>query len=131
MKRPRDLFDRVASPEALLRAFYRARRGKRYRLEADRFFARLETEVMALSRHLRDGTYQPGAYRHFYIQEPKLRLVSAAPFRDRVVHHARRSEWVMRGGSRTSVVQRLSCTPVVAGLQTRRTCCWTATSPVR
>lgn len=35
-----------------------------------------------------NGTYQPGAYRHFVIHEPKRRKISAAPFRDRVVHHA-------------------------------------------
>lgn len=33
-------------------------------------------------------TYSPGAYVHFYIHEPKRRKISAAPFRDRVVHHA-------------------------------------------
>ena len=32
--------------------------------------------------------YAPGAYTHFYIHEPKRRKISAAPFRDRVVHHA-------------------------------------------
>ncbi len=35
-----------------------------------------------------DGSYKPGAYRSFYIRDPKRRLISAAPFRDRVVHHA-------------------------------------------
>ena len=37
---------------------------------------------------LRAQTYQPGKYHSFYIHEPKRRLISAAPFRDRVVHHA-------------------------------------------
>ncbi len=37
---------------------------------------------------LREQTYQPGPYNSFYIHEPKRRLISAAPFRDRVVHHA-------------------------------------------
>lgn len=32
--------------------------------------------------------YQPGAYRHFLIHDPKTRTISVAPFRDRVVHHA-------------------------------------------
>jgi len=32
--------------------------------------------------------YRPGPYRAFRISEPKARLISAAPFRDRVVHHA-------------------------------------------
>ena len=33
-------------------------------------------------------SYRPGAYCHFFIHEPKRRKISAAPFRDRVVHHA-------------------------------------------
>jgi hypothetical protein len=32
--------------------------------------------------------YRPGSYESFYIHDPKRRLISAAPFRDRVVHHA-------------------------------------------
>jgi retron-type reverse transcriptase len=31
---------------------------------------------------------RPRPYTSFYIHEPKRRLISAAPFRDRVVHHA-------------------------------------------
>ena len=31
---------------------------------------------------------RPGAYTYFKIHEPKERMVAAAPFRDRVVHHA-------------------------------------------
>jgi len=41
-----------------------------------------------LQRELRDFSYRPGDYHHFYIFEPKQRKISAAPFRDRVVHHA-------------------------------------------
>lgn len=41
-----------------------------------------------LRRQLSDGSYCPGAYRTFRIVDPKPRLISAAPFRDRVVHHA-------------------------------------------
>ena len=35
-----------------------------------------------------DRSYRPGGYQSFHIHEPKRRLISAAPFRDRVVHHA-------------------------------------------
>ena len=48
----------------------------------------LEWELLRLQRELRDGSYQPGAYRRFLIRDPKPRLISAAPFRDRIVHHA-------------------------------------------
>jgi retron-type reverse transcriptase len=37
---------------------------------------------------LQSGAYKPGAYREFLVRDPKPRLISAAPFRDRVVHHA-------------------------------------------
>ncbi len=46
------------------------------------------TTWSTLQEELAAKTYQPGAYTSFYIHEPKRRLISAAPFRDRVVHHA-------------------------------------------
>ncbi|MBI4871805.1 MAG: RNA-directed DNA polymerase [Candidatus Riflebacteria bacterium] len=88
MRKYRNLFEDVVSPENVLRAFYRAHLGKRYRVEANRFHLRLEENVLDLAEELATGTYEPGAYRSFLIREPKERLVSAAPFRDRVVHHA-------------------------------------------
>ena len=41
-----------------------------------------------MHKELNEQSYQPGGYSSFYIHEPKKRLISAAPFRDRVVHHA-------------------------------------------
>ncbi len=32
--------------------------------------------------------YRPGRYVEIAVNDPKKRIVSAAPFRDRVVHHA-------------------------------------------
>lgn len=43
---------------------------------------------MTLHFELASATYVPGAYRTFTIYDNKPRLISAAPFRDRVVHHA-------------------------------------------
>lgn len=48
----------------------------------------LEENLLRLQEELLTGTYRPGPYRSFYVHEPKRRLISAAPFRDRVVHHA-------------------------------------------
>ena len=48
----------------------------------------LEANLVELRGELQEKTYRPGAYTSFYIHEPKRRLISAAPFRDRVVHHA-------------------------------------------
>ena len=41
-----------------------------------------------LQQELVTGTYSPGAYRQFTVHERKPRVISVAPFRDRVVHHA-------------------------------------------
>jgi retron-type reverse transcriptase len=48
----------------------------------------LEGNLLRLEAELRDKTYRPGPYHSFHIHEPKRRLISAAPFRDRVAHHA-------------------------------------------
>ena len=61
MKRIGNLWPQLTSWENLTEAARVAARGKRYR---------------------------PGGYRTFWINDPKPRLISAAPFRDRVVHHA-------------------------------------------
>ena len=52
------------------------------------FERELEFELFGLQAALRAQTYRPGPYRHFRISDPKPRVISAAPFRDRVVHHA-------------------------------------------
>ena len=84
----RDLFDGIASFSALLAAAGRAARGQRAKPGAAAFLANLEKEVLRLERELQDGSYRPGGYTTIEIFDPKHRMVSAAPFRDRVVHHA-------------------------------------------
>jgi RNA-directed DNA polymerase len=82
------LFDRIADFLALFAAAKRAILGKRRKPGAAAFFADLEGELLRLERQLGDGTYRPGRYVVIEVHDPKRRLVSAAPFRDRVVHHA-------------------------------------------
>ena len=84
----RDLFDEIASFPALLQAARNAARGKRAKPGAAAFLANLEPEVLRLERELGSGSYGPGRYTLIQIRDPKHRTVSAAPFRDRVVHHA-------------------------------------------
>jgi retron-type reverse transcriptase len=82
------LYPQVCAWENLERAYRQARKGKRGRAPAANFERRLEDNLVALQDELLTQTYRPGAYQSFYIHEPKRRLISAAPFRDRVVHHA-------------------------------------------
>ena len=88
MRRAGRLFERVASFQALLAAARVAARDKRTRPEVARFLLDQEPECLQLERELLDGTYRPRPYRTFTIHEPKRRTISAAAFRDRVVHHA-------------------------------------------
>jgi retron-type reverse transcriptase len=81
-------YRRLYSWDNLLLAYRRASQGKRGQPNVAAFEHRLEDELLQLQAELRSHTYRPGPYHSFYIHEPKRRLISAAPFRDRVVHHA-------------------------------------------
>lgn len=52
------------------------------------FDYRIADRLLDLRNELVRGRYVCGNYVHFHIHEPKRRKISAAPFRDRVVHHA-------------------------------------------
>ncbi len=88
MKRYGDLWHQVIDFENLLKAARQAQRGKRFRANVLYFNYYLEPELIQLQHELQTQTYCPGDYRTFRIFEPKPRLISAAPYRDRVVHHA-------------------------------------------
>ena len=74
--------------ENLWLAYGNASRGKRGHAPAAEFEMVLADNLIEIQKELEEKTYQPGKYHSFYIHEPKKRLISAAPFRDRVVHHA-------------------------------------------
>ena len=84
----KELWPQVVSWENLVRAYQKCRRGKRYESLAAQFDFDWESQLLRLQKELISNAYRPGAYRNFYIYEPKRRKISAAPFRDRVVHHA-------------------------------------------
>ena len=88
MRRVGGLWHAVVSFDNLLRAARRAARGKRRTAVVARFMDRRELECLALQRELKTGAWRPGRPSRFRISDPKERLIVAAPFRDRVVHHA-------------------------------------------
>ncbi|MBT7307473.1 MAG: RNA-dependent DNA polymerase [Gammaproteobacteria bacterium] len=88
MKRHGYLFESICEPENLYRAYRQARKGKRDRADVVAFELNLEEELSTLRRELLSASYRPGPFRHFTIYERKPRLISVAPFRDRVLHHA-------------------------------------------
>ena len=74
--------------ENLYLASQAAAKGKRERQPVMEFFANLEINLMLLQEELTNKSYSPGRYKTFSIYDPKPRMISAAPFKDRVVHHA-------------------------------------------
>ncbi len=72
----------------LLVAYRKAAKGKRGKGSAAAFEHQVADRLLELQRELTDFSYRPGGYVHFMIHDPKQRRISAAPFRDRVVHHA-------------------------------------------
>jgi len=82
------LYNRISAWSNLLLAYRKAARHKRGKASAAGFERQLADQLLSLQHDLVQFTYQPGDYVHFTIHEPKQRRISAAPFRDRVVHHA-------------------------------------------
>ncbi len=82
------MYARLYSWPNLLLAYQKAAKGKRGHANVATFEHRLEDNLLQLQTELETQTYAPGPYTSFYIHEPKRRLISAAPFRDRVAHHA-------------------------------------------
>lgn len=81
-------YPQICDPLNLWLAFGKASKGRRSHPSIAAFEYNLENELIKLSHTLREETYQPSGYRSFTVHEPKRRKISAAPFRDRVVHHA-------------------------------------------
>jgi RNA-directed DNA polymerase len=88
VKTYKNLYPRICSWETLEIAYRRARKGKRRKRPVADFEYAWESHLLRLQEELSTKSYRPGAYHSFHIHEPKKRLISAAPFRDRVVHHA-------------------------------------------
>lgn len=83
-----DVFDDICDYENLYDSFLEARKGKRYRDDVLIYTANLESNLINTQNELLWGTYKVGPYRPFYVTEPKLRLVMALQFKDRVVQWA-------------------------------------------
>jgi len=82
------LFDDIINFKNLHRAYFAARKNKRYRFGILEFGFRLENNFLKLRKELTEKTYKHGEYREFVVTDSKKRIIKAAPFRDRVTHHA-------------------------------------------
>ncbi len=88
MKRWVQLYERLADWSNLERALGLALKGKRDRQSTVAFMEGMPETLEAVGRRLRSGLGPLGRYREFVIHDPKLRLISAPCFEDRVLHQA-------------------------------------------
>ena len=117
MKRYGNLWERVVRWDNLVLAARKARRGKRGRAVVTRFDFHQEWHLSRLQRELMDGSYRPGSFTTHWIDRPKRRLISAAPYRDRVVHHA-----LMRSAN-SSRASTMNCSRRLPP-DLKDACCW-------
>ena len=78
----------VADWRNLTAAFQAASQGKMERSEIRAFAQNLDAELRALRAEILSGVIHAGNMKSFWIRDPKLRLIHAPCFRDRVLHHA-------------------------------------------
>lgn len=87
-KKYRNLIEHITADATMMEALRLTSRGKRLtpgRLEFKEFGI---LNLEELADDMRSGAYEQGAPHEFNIFDPKLRTISALPFRDRVAQHA-------------------------------------------
>ncbi|MCX7097073.1 MAG: reverse transcriptase/maturase family protein [Methylococcales bacterium] len=88
MKRQFVAITDIADYDNLLTATWKAAKGKYHRPDVQHFIADLDNHLQQLSNAILQGHAPIGHYLQFYIHDPKLRLITAVCFEDRVLHHA-------------------------------------------
>jgi len=84
----KNLYQDIASFQNLFLASKKTQKGKRYRESTLVFNRELEQNLFRLHEVLLNKSFHHGPYHDFIVHDSKKRLISAAPYRDRVVHHA-------------------------------------------
>jgi hypothetical protein len=87
-KTAKNLWDDVACFSNLALAYHRVRKAKKFDSDTIAFYADLENNLFTLEDQLRQRTWKPSPFREFTITVPKVRLVQAPAFGDRVIHQA-------------------------------------------
>lgn len=78
----------IADAGNLRLAFWKAAKGKRAKADCIAFRERLDENLAVLGAELLSGDAVVGDYHYFKVHDPKERLICAATFRERVLHHA-------------------------------------------
>ncbi|MCP4282813.1 MAG: hypothetical protein GY776_22815 [Alteromonas sp.] len=78
----------VAQWDNVVNASYGAGKAKRNRPTTKHYFDQFECSIWRVQQAILAGKLCDGRYHAFNIQDPKPRIIHAAPFDDRVIHHA-------------------------------------------
>ena len=88
MKRQAHLLEEIAEMNNLALAFWKAQKGKSHAPDVALFRSALFQNLQLLRSQLASGKIDVGHYHYFTIYDPKERIICAADFRERVLHHA-------------------------------------------
>lgn len=88
MKRQGKLFPLIVDYQNLRLAWLKALRGKRKSTAVLLFSRNIDVNLDKIKTRLESDNPEWGNYRSFTITDPKERIISAAPFPERVMHHA-------------------------------------------
>lgn len=88
MRRDSITLAELAERDNLVLATWKAARGKRQRAAVARFIGDLDRQLDTLAAEILEGRAPRGRFRRFTIHDPKRRIITAACFADRVLHHA-------------------------------------------
>jgi retron-type reverse transcriptase len=88
MKRQNRLFEQIIDYRNIRLAFLKALRGNRNSHSAVKFCKNVEKKLAVVRDKLMSLDCGWGKYRSFLIKDPKLRVISTAPFEQRIMHHA-------------------------------------------
>lgn len=88
MKRVGYLMEKIADYDNIQLAFIKSCRGKQGKSEVKKFRDNYDYNIRTIMEELKSGNVRIGNYNYFKIKDPKERLICAASFRERVIHHA-------------------------------------------
>lgn len=88
-KRYKDLLEQISDIDNIRLAYKKAvKGGNRYTVSHLKFKENLEANLYLIQQQLKNEVYKHGEYHTFKVYEPKERVISSLPFKDRVVQHA-------------------------------------------
>jgi len=88
MKKAGNLIEKIIETSNLELAYYKAKKGKTDKPDVIEFGKQLYINLNNLQQQILTGNIETGKYKFFTIYDPKKRIISAAPFCQRVLHHA-------------------------------------------